>query len=116
MREQIHIYKEHYYGELLPNFIRACPERFWRTIRLTSSECNVFVVDGADVHDSMVISNAFNQQLKSVFTIDNNVLPMFDADDPPIPDVLISDQGIFNMLLKLNVRKTPGPDNIRNAF
>lgn len=116
LKHQIHIDKQLYYGESLPNFIKTCPERFWRSIKPTSTECNVFVVDGVDVHDSKVISNAFNQQFKSVFTIDNNVLPSFDADYPPIPDVVISEHGILNMLLKLNVKKTPGPDSIPNAF
>lgn len=39
---------------------------------------------------------------------------MFDTDYPAIPNVVISEQGIFNMLHKLNFKKTPGPDNIPN--
>lgn len=52
----------------------------------------------------------------SVFTQDDDVLPNFDADYPPMPDIVISECGILNMLLKLDVKRSPGPDGIPNAF
>lgn len=61
-------------------------------------------------------SEAFNEQFKSVFTVDDNIIPNFDANYPPVPDVVISETGILNMLLKLDVKKSPGPDDTPNAF
>lgn len=33
-----------------------------------------------------------------------------------MPDIVASKQGIFNVLVNLDIRKSSGPDNIPNAF
>lgn len=76
----------------------------------------MFHVDGKDVCDGKEIANAFNKHFKSVFTKDNGVMPSFELPTSPIPDVKISETGILNMLLNLDIKKSCGPDNIPNTF
>ncbi|KAG0413537.1 hypothetical protein HPB47_009306, partial [Ixodes persulcatus] len=93
--------KSRYFGESLPNFISTSPEKFWRLISPHSRDCDIFQIGGNLTHDEKIISNAFNKHFKSVFTEDNDVLPNFDANYPPMPDIAISECGILNMLSKL---------------
>lgn len=77
---------------------------------------DVFEIDGVETSDSSVISNAFKDYFKSVFTTDNGVLETFDMAGPPLSDIVISEQGVFNLLLKLDVKKSSGPDGVPNEF
>lgn len=94
----------------------SCPEKFWRSISPASKECDVFNVGGILTHNNARIANAFNDHFKSVFSCDNSVLPIFETVSPRMPDIVVSEQGILNMLVNLNIRKSSGPDNIPNAF
>lgn len=63
-----------------------------------------------------VITSAFSGYLKSVFTEDNGCPRKFSMSVPEMPDIEISEQGILNLLLNLNVKSSPGPDGVPNAF
>lgn len=108
--------KKHYFGESLPSFITSSPEKFWRTISPKSNECEIFDDDGREISDHESIANLFNEHFRSVYTEDNGTLPTFDVSLPPMSDVVISERGILNMLLKLDTKKSPGPDCIPNDF
>lgn len=56
--------------------------------------------------------------LKLFFSKDDGSIPLFDNFQtlPPIEDMEITESGIFNLLLNLDVKKSDGPDNIPNAF
>lgn len=116
VKNQVVIDKKRYYGESLPNFITASPEKFWRAISPKSLDCETFEINGEQVTDFHLISNAFNDHFKSVFTKDDGGLPFFDVSLPCMPNLTIAEEGIFSMLLKLNVKKSSGPDNIPNSF
>lgn len=105
-----------YFGDSLPNFITTSPERFWRHVGPISGDCDVFDIEGVQVGDAIEISNVFNEQFKSVSTVDDGIVPQFDVIFPPVPNVAISEAGILNMILKPEVKKSPGPDDIPNAF
>lgn len=108
--------KQNYHSVLLPRFISTSPEKFWRLISPSSRSSTAFEVDGSITHDSSKIANAFNAQFQSVFTKDNNLLPDFSLSLPPVPDIVISETGILNLLLNIDIKKSCGPDDIPNEF
>lgn len=116
LKNQVSSDRQRYYGDLLPSYIKSAPEKFWRSISPKSEECDVFDVNGALVHETKEIANLFNVHFKSVFTRDNSILPSYDVALPPIPDIEITESGVFNMLLNLDIRKSSGPDDIPNCF
>lgn len=63
-----------------------------------------------------VISNAFNDHFKSVFIRYNGVLETFDVASPPLSETVISEEGVFNLLLKHDVKISSGPDGVPNEF
>lgn len=108
--------KEKYFNEKLPSFIKTCPRKFWKEVTPGTCSTDVFLLDGKLESDEKAVCTAFNNYFNSVYTKDNNHLPPFDANLPPISDVTISEEGIFNLLLNLDVKKSVGPDEIPNAF
>lgn len=77
---------------------------------------DTFTVDGRSERDDALVCTAFNDYFKSAFTQDNGFLPNYATNLPSIPDVMISEAGVLNLLLKIDVKKSPGPDDIPNAF
>lgn len=116
LKQKIICDKEKYYGTILPSFIKTSPERFWRQITPKSSSTSGFMIDGKCVSDETVVCSAFNKFFQSVFTKDNGCLPNFSISLPVISDVVISESGVFNLLLNVDTKKSPGPDKIPNAF
>ncbi|KAL8616823.1 hypothetical protein ACOMHN_017860 [Nucella lapillus] len=59
-------------------------------------------------------ADILNEQFCSVFTKEDTVnIPQLDpGPHPTMPDVAISEQGVFLLLAKLNPRKASGPDGI----
>lgn len=59
-----------------------------------------------------------NENFKSVFTVDDGTIPPFDKYRmlPSVEDVIITEPGVLNLLLNLDEKKSPGPDDIPNAF
>lgn len=108
--------KEKYYNKQLPDFIKTAPEKFWRSIAPVSRSTDAFIINGQHVSDNVQVSAAFNNTFKKVFTKDDGRLPPFSMSLPSMPDVIISEEGVFNLLLKLDIKKSPGPDDIPNAF
>lgn len=54
---------------------------------------------------------------QSVFTTDNGVIPrMATARTSNIGDINITDDGIRNLLFKIDLKEASGPDNIPNGF
>lgn len=52
-----------------------------------------------------------------MFTVDDNVIPPIEEQHRTKVDQLdIADAGIFNLLLKLDTKKSSGPDDILNSF
>lgn len=61
------------------------------------------------------IAREFNQYFQSVFTLASTPTNLvYDFDITTVPEIPVS--GVLTMLRKLNIRKSPGPDVIHNAF
>lgn len=57
----------------------------------------------------------FNDHFKFAFTKDNRVLGTLEVANPPPPDIVISEEGILYLLLKLD-KKFSDPDGLPNEF
>lgn len=110
--------KDFYYQVTMKNLMVTNPRKFWSSILPSSTEPNTMDIDGASTSDPVTIANAFNSYFKSVFTIDNFQTPTFSLANPApsIGDVCLSEEGILNLILNLDTKKSPGPDNIPNNF
>ena len=70
------------------------------------------------VTDSSEKAEILSKQFKSVFTVkDTSTIPDRGVSPyPSIPDIVITLNGVRNLLLKSDVNKSTGPDNIHAAF
>lgn len=109
--------KQRYFGESLHKFITASPKKFWREVSPKHHQYDVFELDGINLDDEKKnIANSFIEHFHSVFTWDDDVLPVLENSSPAISDVVINEEGILHMLLKLDKKKSFGPDDIFNTF
>lgn len=119
LKESIEAVKQKYHSVTLPNFMLTSPAKVWRYISPHKQTISSFKVAGEHVSDNANLANCFNHFFfKSTFTIDNNTHPTFDAptNTPPLNDLTICEDGIFYLLLDLDVKKSTGIDNVPNAF
>ena len=70
------------------------------------------------VTDSTEKAEVLNKQFKSVFTVeDTSTVPDKGTSPyPSIPDINVTLDGVRNLLLKSDLNKSAGPDNIHAAF
>lgn len=116
VKTQVAADKDKYFSVSLPSFITSSPQKFWQAISPSYTDVDAFTINGVQITDATKIANAFNRQFQSCFTNDDGKLPNFVSPLPPMPDITVSEKGIFNMLLKLDVKKSSGADEIPNAF
>lgn len=103
--------KDRFFNVTLTKYLKEAPSRFWRFVTPPASSPRPPEITQQRVDD-------FNSFFASVFTHDNGILPEFSTSplQRPIDDVVISEEGVLNLLLNINTRKTPGPDGIPNEF
>lgn len=96
----------------LKKFLKEAPSKFWRYITPPASSQTL----SEEITQQRV--DDFNSYFASVFTNDNGILPEFATSSfrGPIEDVVITEEGVLNLLLNINTRKSPGPDGIPNEF
>ncbi|XP_075741337.1 uncharacterized protein LOC142790265 [Rhipicephalus microplus] len=68
--------------------------------------------------DKLRIANALNEYFCSAFTSDDGKIPRISVLDatPPISSLDINEAGVLSLLLGIDVKKSPGVDEIPNAF
>ena len=81
-------------------------------IRVLKNQANDMVTDSSEKAEIL------SKQFKSVFTVeDTSTIPDRGiSPNPSIPDIIITLNGVRNLLLKSDVNKSTGPDNIHAAF
>jgi hypothetical protein len=98
---------------------------FYRYINNKLSHGNgiapLFDTNGNLITSEIEKANLLNDYFKSVFTIDNGLLPEFSTRFPPdspkiIDDIKISPEIINRILLDLKSNSAAGPDNIPSIF
>lgn len=105
-----------YYNVKMTNFLLNDPAKFWRHLQGTRQHITKIEDCGREVVDKSAIAKTFNNYFSSVFTINDGGSPEYRGSAMGVPDVQVSQEGIFEALLNLNTKKSSGPDNIPNAF
>lgn len=110
--------KYNFFNVSLPRFLITDPRKFWRYISPKKEQLDKIIVDGVDVTAGKEMSTAFNQYFSSVFSQDNGVEPSSPDFQfaQSLPDIAVSEEGVFASLLSLDTKKSSGPDDIPNEF
>lgn len=118
LRIKINAAKNHFFRVELPTLLSNNPRKFWSSILPRDAASASFSIDNETTNDPAEISEAFNRFFESVFTRDDLEVPLFYSASPflSIPDIIISEEGVLNLILNLNTKKCKGPDDIPNAF
>ena len=92
------------------------PKRFWSYIKSVKVD-NIGIPTLNNINkiesDSRLKAEILNSQFKSVFTHENVHLPQEPSTNiPPMPDIIITTEGVARLLHGLNPNKATGPDNI----
>lgn len=97
-----------FYNVRLSTLVKEAPAKFWRTITPKTSSTNTYNVGNDFTSDAAKISDAFNTHFETVFSKDDGSIPLFDNFQtlPPIEDMEITESGIFNLLLNLDLKKS----------
>lgn len=110
--------KDKLFGGTLGNVLKQAPSRFWKFLSVTKKKEVVFIsVGGCQVTDPKEIVVVFNQYFKFVFNVLRQT-PGNEASESRslMGDLRLSQEGIFNPLLNLDIKKAKGPNNIPWAF
>lgn len=117
LRAKVHSGKDFYYRNSLPQLMKHNPRKFWASILPQSTSPNTFIIDDKPVCDSLAIATSFNTYFQSVFTTDNLEMITFPSNSQcSVDDISISVEGVLNLILNINVKKSSGPDDIPNVF
>lgn len=114
LRRLVRESKERFYSITLKKFLSEAPEKFWRYVNPSAK----FQQRASDPKNEKQSVENFSTFFSSVFTNDDGNLPSFSdsSNNPPINNLDISEQGVFNLLLNIDSKKSPGPDEIPNEF
>lgn len=112
MKSKIKTAKQFYFTNTLTNFLKSAPTKFWNYINPKTRND-----DGTIDVDNRRSANLLNDYFCSIFTEDDGTLPQTRPSElKPLDQLIITEAGILNLLLKLDSKKSSGPDNISNAF
>lgn len=110
-----------FYEQTLPSFLKESPEQFWRFLSNSKHTVDQLRIGGTVTNNLQSIANALNKCFQTSFTepdlhSSQDPMPASFLCTSPMDDITISQEGIFSLLLKINVRKSSGADNIPTAF
>lgn len=109
--------KDFFFRVELKNLLANNPRKFWSSVLPRDSSSTSIIVGSEATNDPVTIANAFNSYFQSVFSCDSNAGPPFTAlKHSSITNINISEDGVLNLVLNLNVKKSAGPDGIPNQF
>lgn len=110
--------RESYCGNALSRFLKECPQKFWRFFSSPKEVTSQIIVNSETVSSPFQIAEEFNKYFQSVFTLsrDPSGDPAYVSYQSQMPELVLSESGIFNLILNINDKKASGPDDIPNAF
>ena len=93
------------------------PKPFWSFVKSMRKGSNNLVslsVDGVTLSNDLSIVESMNEFFSSVFTSEDcDNFPEFEyVTNSKLSDILCDTKGVEKMLKKLNIYKSPGPDNL----
>lgn len=114
MKESYHNYCQHLFDDSYSDNRK----RFWSLIKSLQKDYSSIVslnVNGKCITDPQDKAEALNDQFFTFFTDENDSIPNPDfIHYPQIGDLYFSTEGITNLMNKLPIYKSAGPDNIPN--
>lgn len=109
--------RQTFFSHTLSRFMTDQPQKFWRFLARPENPTTEVEIEGTIVKDAQAVSNAFNRYFQSVFTrACAPSSPVAPVHPFLMPDVVVTTEGILNLLLQIDVKKSVGPDNISNVF
>lgn len=107
--------REHYYTETLGRFASESPRKFYQFLQNKDNRIPDEIMNGETaVTNKNEIANAFNSYFQSVFSRPQNLSIM--TVPGPSSLINISLEGVTELLLRLDVKKSTGPDGIPAVF
>lgn len=117
VKAEIRSARQAFFSHTLSHFMMHQPQKVWRYLARPKNPTAEVEIEGTVVNDAQAVSNAFNRYFQSVFTrACTPSSPVAPVHPFSMPDVLITTEGIINLLLQIDVKKSVGPDNISNIF
>lgn len=109
--------KDIFFTNTLGNFLKEAPGKFWRYLGDNKSSTITLMVDGSPVSEAKAVADEFNRYFQSVYARrDTNFVTEPEGFASSMHDVVVHQEGIFNLLLNLDAKKADGPDNIPTVF
>lgn len=120
LKDKLKSAKERYFTEVMPEFIRTSPRRFWRHLAPSRDSVQYVAHDNHVITDPGEMANSFNDFFQSVF-LDNcdlaeNAGEFSHESHSNMPELQVTEEGIFALLLDMDTKKAVGPDEIPNTF
>lgn len=115
LKEKLQDSRSFYFTNTLPNFVRENPQKFWQYLSNGNKKVERLREGDTIIEDAVVIADTFNNYFQGVFTPCSEIL-LPNADDESDMTFEISYHGVVSMLLNIDEKKAPGPDNIPSAF
>lgn len=116
LRKKIKESKYHFFNVKMHGFLVTNPKKFWTHITQKKDPVGKIKINDREVSDACSIARAFNAFFSSVFVRATQCCTNFNIPGFDIPDITITEPGIFSALLNLDPKKSAGPDRIPNAF
>lgn len=118
VRAELKASKNHFLFQTLTEYMKRSPQKFWRYLSGSKSTISGITVNGTTCNDSVLVAEEFNNYFNSVFTWNVVNSPIFNRSDKQSNDerIIISQEGILSLLLKLDTKKSAGPDMLPNEF
>ena len=96
------------------------PKKFWsyiKSLKVDTIGIPTLKKSGILESDNRKKAEILNDQFRSVFTKENENLPMMQSSNfPTMPNIRISVDGVKKLLLGLDPSKAPGPDGISSRL
>lgn len=116
LRVELAAARNNFFANTLTNFLTREPRKFWRYLGKPKAPIEQMEIDGVVTDDANLIANAFNRYFQSVFTPASPSKISQPEYLSRMPDLVITEHGIVNLLVQLEEKKSPGPDGVPNAF
>lgn len=107
-----------FFSTTLTSFMTQHPQKFWRYLSKPADHVTQIDTNGTITDEALTIANTFNRYFQSVFTRTSASAQNKTVLDSALSmsELVITHDGILNLLLQIDVKKRSGPDDLSNAF
>lgn len=117
VRKELKTAKKHFVSTTLADYLKNSPQKFWRYLVGSKPATTSVLLNGNICSDPVSVAEAFNNFFNSTYTSPTDMASISQEHGSHCEDdIVISKEGIIELLLKLDVKKSSGPDKIPNEF